>query len=84
MNTHGPNYCSDHIKGHGTEKKMNELTAKHWIETFNLPVSNPASETFGNIQTEEHAEKYFGWLGRMTNRSYEAWLARGGLQDAAE
>ena len=63
---------------------MNELTAEQWIETFNMPVGNSASETSGNIQTEEHAEKYFGWLGRVTNRSYEAWLARGGLQDAAE
>ena len=63
---------------------MNELTAEQWVESFYMPVDVTASEVTAANKVDALAENRFGWLDRMTNRSYEAWLARGGVEASLE
>ena len=63
---------------------MNELTAEQWVESFYMPVDVTASEVTATNKADALAENRFGWLGRMTNRSYEAWLARCGVEASVE
>ena len=53
---------------------MNKLTAEHTIVVDDLlsPVNQPMADI---TDTPEQAE---GWLIRLTERNYQAWLRRGG------
>ena len=73
---------------------MNELTVGHVTDVADLltHITEASSDaevtdllypnTLGSYI--EHSNKLDGWLGRMTNRSFEAWLARGGIQNTVE
>ena len=45
------------------------------------------NQPMANVETLDTAEKtnaLLGYLGQLTNYSYDAWLARGGVQDVME
>ena len=63
---------------------MNELTAEYWVESWDADNASYDGWLSATNQTDEAAERSFGWFGRLTNRSYEAWLARGGAEAVAE
>ncbi len=53
---------------------MNKLTAEHTIDVDDLwsSVNQPMADV---TDTPDQAE---GWLTRLTERNYQAWLRRGG------
>ena len=63
---------------------MNELTAEQWIESWDADNASYDRWLSGTKQSDQITEYSFGWFGRLTNRSYEAWLARGGVGASAE
>ncbi|MDG2034015.1 MAG: hypothetical protein P8J29_08765 [Rhodospirillales bacterium] len=63
---------------------MNGSTADQWAKIFYMPTDGTANKVSASGQTGDYAGKYINWLDRITNQSYEAWIARGGLQDEVE
>ena len=85
MNKHGPKKKKKHIHHNGNGvSKMNELTAEQWVDSFYPLTDKTAPDGADTEHSARSPERYFAWLGRMTNRSYEAWLIRGGDQSTVE
>ena len=63
---------------------MNKLTAEQWVESWDADNASYDVWLSDTKQIDQTAEHSYGWLGRMTNRAYEAWLARGGIEAAVE
>ena len=69
---------------------MNKLTAAEspfYVGELLSPISQPMAQSrlaSDSKQVQVIPPQPLGWLDRMTNRSYEAWLARGGLESSVE
>ena len=69
---------------------MNKLTAAEspfYVGEFLSPSNQPMAQSrvaSDSKQVRVIQPQHLGWLDRMTNHSYEAWLARGGLESSAE
>ena len=69
---------------------MNKLTAADnpfYVGELLSPINQPVAQS-QNVRDREQDQvmptQPLVWLDRMTNRSYEAWLARGGLVSSVE
>ena len=47
------------------------------------PINQPM-EDVETLDTPEKTNALLGFLGQLTNYSYDSWLARGGMQDVVE
>ena len=47
------------------------------------PINQPMADV-ETLDTPEKTNALLGFLGQLTNYSYDSWLARGGMQDAME
>ena len=69
---------------------MNKLTAAEspfYVGELLSPINQPMSQLRDKSdrkQAKVIPRQPLGWLDRMTNRSHEAWLARGGLESSVE
>ena len=66
---------------------MNKLTAANnpfYVDELLSPIKKPMADSPSVNHINHTVESSFGWLGRLTNRSYEAWLARGGVNSSVE
>ena len=65
---------------------MNKLTAANnpfYVDELLSPVNQPKAHVRAANDSEQ-TPVILAWLNRVTNRSYEAWLARGGLESSVE
>ena len=44
----------------------------------------PSKKNYARPTAPEKTNALLGFLGQLTNYSYDTWLARGGMQDAME
>ena len=69
---------------------MNKLTAAEsplYVGELLSPINQPMSQLRDKSdrkQDQVTPRQPLAWLDRMTNRSYEAWLARGGVESSME
>ena len=64
---------------------MNKLTADHVLDVADLlsPINQPMADVQA-VDNSEPTPKLLGFLTDLTNGSYNAWLARGGLESSVE
>ena len=65
---------------------MNKLTAvksPFYLNELLSPINQPNNDV-GAVEDREQMPLILGWLGHMTQRSYNAWLARGGAEGSVE
>ncbi len=65
---------------------MNKLSVEEdplCVAELLSPINQPMSDV-ETLDTSEKTNALFGFLGHLTNYSYDSWLARGGMQDAME
>ena len=65
---------------------MNKLTSAEnpfYVAELLSPVNQPMAGV-ETLDTPEKTNALLGFLGQLTNYSYDSWLARGGMQDAME
>ena len=65
---------------------MNKLTAVEnpfYVDELLSPINQPMADV-ETLDTPEKTNALLGFLGQLTNYSYDAWLARGHMRDAIE
>ena len=65
---------------------MNKLTAANnpfYVDELLSPIDQPKADVRPSNNSEQ-TPVILAWLSRVTNRSYEEWLARGGLETSVE
>ena len=65
---------------------MNKLTAAN-NPFYADELLSPVNQTKVDVRASNDGEQtpvILAWLYRVTNRSYETWLARGGLESSVE
>ena len=63
---------------------MNEIAAERWVQSWDADNASYDAWLEANKKNNRNAEQSSSWLGRMTNSSYKAWLARGGVGGSVE
>tara|TARA_Y100000589_G_scaffold302793_1_gene314627 strand:+ start:1250 stop:1447 length:198 start_codon:yes stop_codon:yes gene_type:complete len=62
---------------------MNKLTAENnpfYVDELLSPMKQPMADV-ETLNTPEKTNALLGFLGQLTNYSYDSWLARGSMQD---
>ena len=65
---------------------MNKLTAANnpfYVDELLSPINQPKADVKSSNDSQQYSV-VLAWLGHVTNRSYEAWLARGGVEASVE